>query len=222
MARFKDHQRALILRKRGESYGQIKNKLNVGKSTLSTWLKNYPLSKEKIKELRDNNEKRIERYRDTMRTKKEARLKRFYFEQKKLILPFTKRDLLIAGLFLYLGEGSKSKNTQLAITNTDPAIIKFFIIWLNKLLKIPKNKLKVQLHLYADMNKSNEINFWSKTLQISINQFNKPYIKKNNYSNINHKGSYGHGTCSVVFGNARLTEKIQMSIKVITDKFMDA
>ena len=49
---------ALILRKQELSYSEIKKRLNVSKSTLSLWLRNYPLSKEKINELRGNNEKK--------------------------------------------------------------------------------------------------------------------------------------------------------------------
>jgi len=220
MARFKDYNRALILRKEGKSYSQIKKILKVSKGTLSTWLRNYPLSKKRIRELRDQNEQRIEKYRNTMKNKREARLKIIYAEQKKFILPFTKRDLYIAGLFLYLGEGSKSKNTELVITNTDPSIIKFFIFWLNKILKVPKEKLKIHLHLYADMDIKEEMKFWSDILKIPIRQFIRPYIKKSFYSKINHKGGFGHGTCLVVLGDARLTEKIHMAMKVISKKFM--
>ena len=78
MARKEDKQKALIMRKGGMSYSQIKEKLGVNKSTLSGWLQNLPLSKKRIRELRDNNPVRIERYRNTMRAKKEDRLKEVY------------------------------------------------------------------------------------------------------------------------------------------------
>lgn len=219
MARFKDREKALILRKQGKSYSQIKKILRVGKSTLSYWLRDYPLSKQRIRELRDWSEQRIEKCRETKRNKKEERLKNFYKQQKKIIFPFNKREFYLAGLFLYWGEGSKSRFTDLSISNTDPSIIKFFIEWLNKSLKVPKEKLKVQLHLYKDMNIKKEIQFWSKTLNIPNKQFIKPYIKKSFLKNINHKGGFGHGTCNVRIGNARLSEKILMSIKSITDKY---
>ena len=54
MARFKGHQKALTLRKQGMSYGQIKKILKISKSTLSDWLKNYPLTEERIRELQKN------------------------------------------------------------------------------------------------------------------------------------------------------------------------
>ena len=151
MARFHDHNKALILRKRGMSYSQIKKILKVSKSTLSLWLRNYPLSKQRIRELRDWNEQRIERCRETKRKKKEERLNQFYKEQKKLLFPFNKREFFLAGLFLYLGEGKKSDLFELSLSNTDPSIIKFFIAWFLKSLLVPKEKIKIHLHLYNDM-----------------------------------------------------------------------
>jgi len=218
MARIKDREKALILRKQGMSYSQIKAIINVAKSTLSLWLRDYPLPKKRIRELRDRNEQRIEKYRETMRKKKEERLKQFYNEQKKLILPLSKSESFIAGLFLYWGEGTKNKYS-ISISNSDPSVINFFIYWLTKIMLIPKEKIKIYLQLYNDMDIRKEIDFWSKTLIIPINQFSKPYIKKTSSDRINHKGGFGHGTCNATVGNARLSEKVLMSIKVITDVY---
>jgi len=219
MARLRDREKALSLRKQGMSYSQIKKILKVGKSTLSLWLKDYPLSKQRIGELRDWNEQRIEKYRETMRQKREARLKKFYKEQLGLILPLNKREIFLAGLFLYWGEGSKSRRTDISISNTDPAVIKFFIKWVVGCLKIPKTKLKVQLQLYNDMNINKKISFWVKNLGIPRNQFTKPYIKKTSTLRINHKGGFGQGTCNVRINDARLAEKVIMAIRVITNKY---
>ncbi|MDO8663645.1 MAG: helix-turn-helix domain-containing protein [Candidatus Wildermuthbacteria bacterium] len=219
MARLKDREKALALRKQEMSYSQIKKILKVNKSTLSIWLKNYPLSKERISELRGRNEKRIERYRETMRRKREYRLRGFYKEQEKLIFPMSKREEFLAGIFLYWGEGTKSHPAELSVSNTDPSIIKFFISWLAKNLFIPKEKIKIQLQLYADMETDREINFWSEALNIPHSQFAKPYIKKTSSKRINHKGGFGHGTCLARTGNARLSERILMSIKAITHHY---
>ncbi len=44
-----------------------------------------------------------------MRLKRERRLKRQYNDVRKMLLPFSKRELFIAGLFLYWGEGGKTE-----------------------------------------------------------------------------------------------------------------
>lgn len=220
MARFKDHQKALFLRKQGKSYSQIKKILGISKGTLSCWLKDYPLSKQRIKELRDDNEQRIEKFRETMRKKKERKLLKVYEEQKKIIFPFTKRDFFIASLFLYWGEGGKTRFNDISISNTDPSVLKFFINSLIKNFKISKKQLKISLHLYEDMNIEKEMKFWSQCLNIPISQFYKPYIKKTNKSNINHKGGFGHGTCNVQLNGTIFADKTLMGLKAISDYFL--
>lgn len=220
MARLKNREMAIALRKKGMSYSQIKKDLSIPKSTLSNWLKNYPLSQERIRELQ-HDEKRIERYRETMRKKKEKRLQEYFIKQKKLLFPFNKRELYLTGLFLYLGEGSKQQLAQLSVSNTDPAIIKFFMIWLVKSLRIQKEKLRIQLHLYNDMDVHEEIEYWSKTIHIPKQQFSRPYIKKTSSDRINHKGGFGHGTCNLRICNARLTESVMMAVRAITEKYKE-
>jgi len=219
MAKVELRSTALKLRKQGQSYSQIKRTLGVSKGTLSYWLRDYPLTKKRIRELRDWSEQRIEKYRSTREKQREDRLKQVYKEAKELLLPFNQRELLIAGLFLYLGEGSKRKIAQLSLSNSNPAVIKFFIFWCVKILKMPADKLHIHLQLYRDMDIEGEINYWSKLLKLPKTKFSKPYIKDTTLERINHKGGYGHGTCNIAVGGARMTESVLMSLKVIEDKF---
>ena len=219
MTRFIDKEKALALRKKEMSYSQIKSILGINKSTLSGWLKDYPLSKARVDALRGKNEKRIERYRGTMKNKKDKRLNGFYLEEKAKIFPLTKRDFFIAGLFLYWVEGSKTISTTVCVSNTDPSISNFFIDWALKHLKVPKEKINILLHLYNDMDINKEIEFWSRRLNIPKSQFKKPYIKRSSIKSINYKGMFGHGTCNVRIYDARLSEKILMGIKAISDSY---
>lgn len=219
MARFQDHKRALALRQQGKSYTQIKEVLKVSKSTLSIWLREYPLSDQRIRELRDWSEQRIEKYRETRKKQKERRLEKICKEQKNDISDLNKRELYLAGLFLYWGEGTKSTSGMLNVSNTDPSVIKFFKYWFMKTLGIPKNKLKVQLHLYNDMDINKEIKFWSNTLNIPCVQFTKPSIKNTQLKNISYKRGFGHGTCNLRVSNTRLTEQVLMALKVLANKY---
>jgi transcriptional regulator with XRE-family HTH domain len=216
MARKEDKQKALMMRKAGMSYSQIKEKIGISKSTLSGWLYNMPLSEERIRELRDFSPIRIEKYRNTMRLKKDARLEQVYRKISKDIGVMSKRELLLAGLFLYWGEGTKAQNSLVALTNTNPSMLKFFIKWL-KLFEIENKDLKIKLHLYSDMNIKESLNFWSKELKIPLRQFYKSYIKKTSSKSITYKNGFGKGTCSVILGNRDLWEYITMGIKLISE-----
>jgi len=222
MTRFIDRQKAISLRKQGKTYGEIKRELQIPKSTLSEWLSKFPLSQKQLKLLeksvRRNKDLAVEKIRLTKRKKREARLKEIYIAQKKNLLPLSKKELEIAGLFLYWGEGQKSARSQIGINNTDPKVVKFSLYWATKVLKIPQGKIKVYLQLYSDMKVEEEMKFWSKELRLPLTQFAKPYIKTSTREHIDHKG-FGHGTCGLLVGNVRLKEKILMSIEAVANHY---
>lgn len=216
MARKIDKQKAILMRRKGMSYSQIKEKLIVSKSTLSDWLSGMPLSEKRIRELRDFNPQRIERYRNTMMAKKNVRMKEVYQKVSRDIGIFSKREIFLLGLFLYWGEGTKAQNSLVALTNTNPAMLKFFIEWL-KLFGVKNKDLKVKVHLYSDMNINKALDFWSKELKIPISQFYKPYVKRVSLKSITYNNGFGKGTCSVILGSRDLWEYIMMSIKYISE-----
>jgi hypothetical protein len=216
MTKILDKRKALELRRLGKSYGQIRQELGLSKSTLSVWLRKYPLAQEQIRLLNGSNQARIEKYRQTMRLKREKRLKKHYKKVKKMLLPFSKRELFIAGLFLYWGEGGKTERGAVTISNTDPAVLKFSLLWMEQALDIPKEEIKVLLHLYNDMVIEQEKEFWSKILHIPRSQFVKPYIKKSKRADLDEKG-FGHGTCNLRVYNTVIKERISMGIKAVAD-----
>lgn len=224
MARIKDRQKAIELRKQGKTYSEIRRKLRIPKSTLSNWLSKYPLTREQLelleKTIKRNKDLAVERCRLTKQKKREMRLKRLYQEGRKRLLPLPKGQFYLSGLLLYWGEGSKSLRSAISLNNTDPKVVKFYLYWLTKALKIPKNKIKVYVHLYSDMDIQKSLEFWSKELKISLNQFNKPYIKKSKRVDIDHKG-FGHGTCTLAVHDVRLRERIMMEINAIADYYSE-
>ena len=216
MARFVDRDKARDLRSKGKSYSEIKMLLGVSKSTLSLWLKDMPLSKEQIRSLRDLNPKRIENFRATMKAKRDARLHSAYRQAEKNISRLSEKELFMAGLFLYWGEGTKSSRGKISIANTDPAVIRFFLRWVSS-LGVPREEIKIKLHVYADMDIEKEIKFWSKETSIPIKQFRAPYVKTSALSNLTYKNGFGHGTCNAIFENIGFWEYIMMALKYVRE-----
>jgi len=214
MSRIKDKNKAIELRKKGMSYSQIKAELGISKSTLSGWLYNMPLSEKRIKELGAFSPIRIERCRNTKRSKKMARQDSVFDKVSKDIGRLSKRELFLAGLFLYWGEGGKTKYYTTILTNTNPNMVKFFLRWLEN-LGVDKNKIKVSLHLYSDMDIDKQMKYWSKLLDIGMNQFRKPYIKKSKFTDITYRNGFGQGTCSIIYDNRDLSEYVLQGIKYI-------
>jgi len=208
---------ALEMRKTGMSYNDIRARLHLSKSTLSRWLQNIPLSPEAINKLNSSKQMKVERYRNTMKEKRERKLNIYYESEKKYISPLSSKELYLAGLFLYWGEGSKTVRHTVSINNTDPTVLQFVLLWFAQSLKIPKNKIKVMLHLYSDMDINKEKDFWSKILHIPLNQFLKPYVKQTLKSGLDQRG-FGHGTCGLMVYDTKLKEKILMALKFVSDQ----
>lgn len=215
--KLKEKDLAIKLRKDGKSYNQIREVLKVSKSTLSLWLKDFPLSDKKLRELRDFSPVRIEKYQKTMKIKREINFLNVFQNVKKDIGLLDKRDCFIAGLFLYWGEGLKATRYTTSISNTDPKVLKFFIIWLNKIFNIKKDDLSVKLHLYKDMSREKERKFWYKELGLSSKNFQKDYIKDTKMSSQTYKNGFGHGTCNVMYYGKEVADYVKMSLKYIRE-----
>jgi hypothetical protein len=214
MARKIDKVKAVKMRLEGRSYSSIKEELGISKSTLSGWLSKYPLSQDRIRELRDKNPQRIEKYINTMKVKREEKFQRATDRIQKDINKISNRDLFVAGFFLYWAEGGKTGSGTLTFANTDPEMIKVFVRWLD-LLGVSKDRLKIKLHLYKDMNIYKEIKFWSKKLAVDRSQFSKSYVKDSLFAELTYKNGFGHGTCNVILHDANMQRYILMGIRYI-------
>jgi hypothetical protein len=210
-------KQALEFRRQGMSFSAIREQLGVSKSTLSVWLKDMPLSREQINALRAFSSKRIERFRNTMRMKREARLSDVYAHVVRDIGKITHREIFIAGLFLYWGEGGKTRSYGITFSNTDPNMIRFHLRWL-EIPKIPREKIKIRLHLYKDMSVPKETLFWSTHLGLEDRHFIRPYIKQSSMETLTRKG-FGHGTCDVIVDNRDISEYVLQGLRYIACKY---
>jgi transposase-like protein len=211
-------QRAVQMRMEKEmSYNAIRKELGVAKSTLHEWLKNFPLSRERILELKrtawKKNEAKIELYRATMAEKRENRRQEIYEKYRGRFADISEESLFIAGLVLYLAEGAKTNEHAICITNTDSRVIKFFIGWLSGFWGVPKEKLRVELHLYPTMDIPREILFWKTELELEDYQFYKPQIRNFQKNSFSYRESFRHGTCSLSVCGVEKKMELMMAIK---------
>lgn len=219
MAKRELHARAIEMRKQGMSYTQIRRELQVSKGTLSSWLSGQPLPEERIRELRDHSEVRIEKYRATRARQRNERKAAAYSLAKDSIGTFSDRESFIAGLFLYWGEGGKTQYSSVSMSNTDPAVLIFFKQWLIQLGANPSG-IKVRLQLYADMDAENETRYWSEILCLPRGSFRKPYIKDSKRLNLTYKQRFSHGTCNMIYNNLAIAQRILLGIEWIRESFI--
>lgn len=95
-------------------------------------------------------------------------------------------SLKIIGAMLYACEGTKARIDKrydrliysVELTNSDPNIIKIFRLFLDKIIKIDKKRIKGQLFFYPDLNETKLVKFWSGISAIPVSQFNKSICLK--------------------------------------------
>lgn len=205
------------------SYGAILQKVPVSKSTLSYWLREYPLSQEKITELRligwKKGEAARERFRATMRSKREAfetQLEQKYLKKFKNLSAST---YFVAGLMLYLGEGDKKNRNRIGLANTDPQIISFFIEWLGACFGVSKSVMRAELHLYDNMDIPTVESFWRNTTHFSKQQFYKTQIKKSIKNTFSYQEPNRHGTCSIFLMRTKEKTEVMIAIRAFMKKY---
>lgn len=166
-------EQSFALRNAGYSYNMIGKKLGIAKSTLSNWLTNIPfIPNAEVLQRVGESKLKSALYKQKIKFENIARMKH---EANKEIGNLSSRDILMLGIGLYLGEGSKSQE-EVRIVNADPAIIKLGIRWLKEFGGVRKEHLRVIVHGYPDHDINELVEFWSKELNIPIEQFTKTQI----------------------------------------------
>lgn len=202
MAKSKKQSLAKKLRKDGLSIKEIADKLQVSKSSVSVWCSEIKLTKNQIQRL---HEKMVcGSYEGRMigvQMQKEAKKKKIeecLLKAKKDISLLSKKELLIAGLSLYWGEGAKNCS-NVRFYNSNPLLIKFIMKWFRESLKIENSRFLI----YISINEIHKerlaevIKYWSDVTMVPIEQFRKPSLIRTKNKKIYENFSCHYGTLSI-------------------------
>lgn len=192
-----EKDKAIDLRKKGISMGEIAQQLNVSKSTVSYWVRDIILSEAEVKKIQSNSHSRlaIERRR-TSRMDRHA-LERQIITRKALEEAKTHKNnsLWCVAVALYWGEGGKTQRT-VRIANSDPAVIKLMMKFFREFCLVPLHKTRAHVHAFAHTDIEGAVSYWSKISGIPKKQFFKTYVKNSSNSKFK-KNSLPYGTCQI-------------------------
>ncbi len=161
------------MRKQGDSYSMITSKLDVSKSTLSSWLKEIPYEpNEKVWARIKSGPLKSGKIKHNKKVQDIARIKKISGQELGKI---TARDVWMLGLGLYLGEGSKSYEI-IRIINSDPKIIKLAVKWFKNTCGLSSKNITIAIHLYPDNDEKECLTYWSKAVNIPLVQFRKTQV----------------------------------------------
>ena len=208
------------LRVKGLSLGQIYKETSVPKTTIRSWIKDIKLSEEQLSKLKSRTQKALQAGR--IKKQKQDKILRFNNEKELLRKAFSEvgnlssRDLFIAGIALYWGEGFKNKHEhRLGFCNSDPGMIKFYMKWLEKCFGVEKDSVIARLTLnesYKD--KTEEIeDYWLKVTRIPKSQFTKTFYQKTKWKKQYSEDNY-HGVL-------RIHVKDSLNMLILTRGFIE-
>ncbi len=222
---YESKNKAVKLRKRGFSIGKIERRLNIPRSTLSSWFKNVKLNqKQKEKLLKDWKNGLIKARKKAVlwhNAQKEKRLK----EAKDAALATlndidadNKNNLELALAFLYLGEGTKN-NAETAMGSSNPLILKFFLAVIKKIYNVDVKKIGCELGLRADQDPEAIKRFWAKQLKLPIGNFRQINIDWRT------KGSKTYptykGVCQLRCANVAIQRKLMHLSNMFCQKIIE-
>lgn len=166
------HEQALKIRLEGKSYNEICRDLSVAKSTLRTWLAHAVLSDEARKRLsaRVKAGSFVLIKRNKMQTHvARQRATQIRAEASAMIHKMTNENLLLVGAVLYWAEGYKRPKIRdgkeitahvVSFVNSDPAMVKAFIAFLERIMDVEPSHIILTMRLYPHINETEAARYW--------------------------------------------------------------
>jgi transcriptional regulator with XRE-family HTH domain len=227
-AKLEERKKAVKLRKLGYSHSEILKKVKVTRSTLTAWLKNIHLTKPQIERLRLKRENGRKLGSLTLKRNRIEKTKEIIDKAKSEINSLNESHLKIIGSILYWAEGSKQKehdpSKELVFSNSDPKMIKLYLLWLNKCLLIKPDDIVFEMYIHETYQKTKDslATYWSKVTNFDKLHFQKVYFKKNKVHTMRkNKGKDYHGVLRIsVKRSTDLNRKVTGWIQGICKEFI--
>ncbi len=210
--RAKERAKARELRSRGWSVRAIARKLNCSKGSVSTWVRDIPLTPEQIEQLKltqDKGRAKAANHPNSSRLRW-ARIRQEIIDGAKSKIPknCSLENLKLIGAALYWAEGYTATRNLFVFANTDPNMIKLMISFLKKICNIPFNKLRGRVNIHPTLDIKQASQDWAQVSGIPLSQFHKPLLAVSKASK-HKRRTLPYGTFRIVVSNVMLCSKIK-------------
>ncbi len=191
------------LRSEGLSYRDIRKRVPVSKSTVSSWCSDIELSQQQRHELGKRYDVSLKGAK-AVQSNRRLQIDKIVSDAIKEVRSLKIDDLKIMGPILYWAEGNKTLFA--GITNSDPAIIIVAMKWFREICKVPEKKFKAHLHIHGGQDDLSMKKYWSNVTDIPLEQFGKSHVKKNGTGY--RKNKLYNGTIKINIFDKNLLHKI--------------
>ncbi len=206
------------LRKSGFSISELSNKFGVSKSTVSTWVKNIPLSikaKARIDSLYTAGQVKSQEIIRQKTLNKIAEADLFAISLLKGINITQNHSVLIA-VMLWWCEGNKDISSSVSFTNSDPDLVKTYISLLRKGFDLDEQKFRILMHLHDYHVELKERRFWSEITGIAQDKFYKSHLKLSNHA---FKKDGYHGCIKIQYNDRKLARNMHSIAKRFMERY---
>lgn len=198
-----------MLRTRGLSILTISRQENIAKSTVSLWVRDVALAEPILRLLETNSI--IGRTKGLRVLNAKRQLKKTEDENwarkslERLNLKGNPDFWKLCAALLFWCEGTKRPLSVLCFTNSDPELIKSFLMSMRSGFPLEERKFSVVMHLHEYHDEYKQKVFWSKITGIPTSQFKKTYLKPN--TGLRKRAGY-QGCLSIRYGDAKIARKL--------------
>ncbi len=192
--RWERKQLGMALRRLGLTYSEIQSVIPVPKGTLSNWGQEVSLKQAQIDAIKQRTGPGTQRGipKDTQ-WKRRAEIERIRSESTTYAKSHLDDAHFVAGVVLYWGEGSKTRN-HFELTNSDPAALRAFVIWVRRYLDTDA-AFVLSLHLHEGNDDGGARRYWADAVGLPGARFTKTFIKPRGTGH--RKNHLEHGVCRV-------------------------
>jgi hypothetical protein len=193
-----EQETARRLRATGWTMPEIAAELGVSKGSVSLWTRDVSFDPRPRKLPVKRGPNRLERA-------KAAEIEAMRAEGCARVGALSDRDLLIAGIALYAGEGAKTDGC-VKLANSDPRMIRLHCRWLRRFFDVDEKRLRLHLYLHDGLDLEAAATFWTGVTDIPRAQFTRPY-RATPDAGIRHN-KHEHGCPAIVYSCSRTHRQV--------------
>jgi transposase len=214
MSKKEERLQAYTFRRRGFSYREIADMLNVSVSTVSLWLKDKKWSDEVTLRNRKRAGKENSKRLLLLNKARSNQHKKLYKEVERSAETeykhYRHHPLFIAGLMLYVGEGDTRDQQLIRIATTKFEIHAIFIRFSEEFLGVSREKVRFWLLLYPSHDPLTVSQKWAEALDIPLLHFHKYQV----IAGESKKRTLHSGVGNTIIGSAVLKHKLMKWIEL--------
>lgn len=166
-----EREAARALRAQGCTLHEIATRLGVSKSSASLWTRDVVFTPQLPFEATAARR----RGPNALQRRKEDEIAALREEGRRRIGVLSDRELLMAGIALYAGEGAKTDRNGVRFVNSDARLVSFFCVWLRRFFDVDESRMRVRLYLHEGLDYEAAQRHWSEVTGVPVEQFRKPY-----------------------------------------------